>query len=66
VIEAAEAVTGATVPVIEGARRPGDCTRLVSGSTRAGAELGWAPARSTLHEMIEDAWRWHETGHYGK
>jgi len=66
VIEVAEAVTGTPVPVILGARRPGDCTRLVSGSTRAGAELGWVPERSTLNEMIGDAWRWHETGHYGK
>ncbi len=66
VIEAAEAVTGVQVPVIEGARRPGDCTRLVSGSVRATRELGWVPARSTLREMIEDAWRWHEAGHYAK
>ncbi|MDZ7710056.1 MAG: UDP-glucose 4-epimerase GalE [Roseovarius sp.] len=64
VIDAAEAVTGTPVPVIEGERRAGDCTRLVSGSTRAGAELGWSPARSTLREMIGDAWRWHRAGHY--
>lgn len=66
VIEHARAVTGREVPVIEGARRPGDCTKLVSGSSRAAAELGWAPARSTLDEMIADAWRWHQTGHYEK
>jgi UDP-glucose 4-epimerase len=66
VIEAAEAVTGVQVPVIAGARRPGDCTRLVSGSVRATRELGWVPARSTLRAMIEDAWRWHEAGHYAK
>ena len=66
VIEAAQAVTGTPVPVIEGPRRPGDCTRLVSGSTRAGAELGWRPARSSLVKMIGDAWRWHGTGHYAQ
>lgn len=64
VIAAAEAVTGARVPVVFGPRRPGDCTRLVSGSARAREELGWTPARSTLREMIADAWRWHEAGHY--
>ena len=64
VIDAAETVTGAPVPLIEGARRAGDCTRLVSGSRRAAAELGWTPARSTLDQMIGDAWRWHGTGHY--
>jgi len=66
VIEAAQAVTGTPVPVIEGPRRPGDCTRLVSGSTRAGAELGWRPARSSLVKMIGDAWRWNGTGHYAQ
>ena len=66
VIDHARDVTGREVPVTEGERRPGDCTKLVSGSTRAKAELGWEPARSTLREMIADAWRWHQTGHYDK
>ncbi len=66
VIAEAGAVTGREVPVIEGARRPGDCSKLVSGSTRAKAELGWQPTRSTLERMIADAWRWHRTGHYEK
>ena len=66
VIDAAETVTGAPVPLIEGARREGDCTRLVSGSRRAAAELGWTPARSTLEQMIGDAWRWHGTGQYDR
>ncbi len=66
VIDQARAVTGRDVPVIEGPRRAGDCTRLVSGSTRAGAELGWSPARSTMHCMIEDAWRWQRSGRYEK
>jgi len=64
VIDQSAAVTNRPVPVIEGPRRAGDCTRLVSGSTRAEAELGWRPARSTLPQMIGDAWRWHQTGHY--
>jgi UDP-glucose 4-epimerase len=66
VIDRAEAITGKTVPVIEGMRRPGDCTKLVSGSTRAMTELGWAPERSSLDRMIGDAWRWYQTGHYTK
>ena len=66
VIDQSAAVTNRPVPVIEGPRRAGDCTRLVSGSTRAEAELGWRPARSTLAQMIGDAWRWHQTGHYNR
>ncbi len=64
VIDKAGAITNREVPVRVGPRRPGDCTALVSGSRRAGQELGWTPARSTLETMIADAWRWHQNGHY--
>jgi len=66
VIDQSRAVTNRDVPYFEGARRAGDCTRLVSGSTRAEKELGWAPSRSNLHTMISDAWRWYQTGYYEK
>ncbi|MBY5987117.1 UDP-glucose 4-epimerase GalE [Roseovarius atlanticus] len=66
VIDHARSITNKDVPVVEGLRRPGDCTKLVSGSERAVSELGWSPSRSTLDEMIRDAWRWHQTGHYEK
>lgn len=64
VIEHSRTVTNRAVPFTEGDRRPGDCTKLVSGSSRAISELGWRPKRSDLTEMISDAWRWHQTGHY--
>lgn len=66
VIDQAGHVTNRAVPVTIGDRRPGDCTRLVSGSTRATSELGWTPHRSTMKQMVTDAWRWHQTGHYAK
>ncbi|MCA0920333.1 UDP-glucose 4-epimerase GalE [Pseudooceanicola nanhaiensis] len=66
VIDHSRSVTNMDVPYNEGDRRPGDCTKLVSGSTRAVEELGWTPDRSTLQTMISDAWRWHQTGHYDK
>ncbi|WP_299965183.1 UDP-glucose 4-epimerase GalE [uncultured Roseobacter sp.] len=64
VINHSRRVTNAEVPVTTGTRRAGDCTKLVSGSTRANSELGWRPDRSTLDTMIADAWQWHKTGHY--
>jgi len=66
VIENSGLVTNRKVPVVEGRRRPGDCTRLVSGSEMARTDLGWEPTRSTLREMITDAWRWHQTNGYQK
>ena len=65
VVEASRAVTNRAVPVTEGPRRAGDAVRLVSGSTRASDELGWQPDRSTMAQMIGDAWRWHQGEGYG-
>ncbi|MBI1171551.1 UDP-glucose 4-epimerase GalE [bacterium] len=58
VIEASRIVTNREVPIIEGQRRAGDATSLVSGSHRAVSELGWTPDRSTLTKMIGDALLW--------
>ncbi len=64
VIDHSGSVTNKEVPVVEGERRAGDCTKLVSGSQRAELELGWRPERSTMEKMVTDAWRWHQNGHY--
>ena len=66
VVEHAEQVTNRSVPMIEGARRPGDCTKLLSGSSRAVSELGWSATRSNMKQMITDAWRWHQNSDYKK
>ena len=64
VIDQAKNVTNQAVPVIEGDRRPGDSTKLVSGSKRAMDELGWSAKRSNLKQLITDAWQWHKNGGY--
>ena len=66
VVAHAEQVTKRSVPMIEGARRPGDCTKLLSGSSRAVSELGWSATRSNMEQMITDAWRWHQNSDYKK
>ena len=66
VVDQAEQVTNRPVPIVEGARRSGDCTKLVSGSLRAISELGWSADRSNMKQMIADAWRWHQNGDYTK
>lgn len=66
VLDHSREVTNKPVPHVEGPRRAGDCTKLVSGSQRAVDELGWQPHRSTLRQMITDAWRWHQNGHYDR
>lgn len=64
VVDATRAITNREVPMLDGPRRGGDAVKLVCGSTRAKAELGWSPDRSTMPQMIADAWRWHQTGDY--
>ena len=66
VIDACGLVTNREVPMNIGPRRAGDATKLVSGSVRAAKELGWKPHRSSMKAMVEDAWRWHQNGHYEK
>jgi UDP-glucose 4-epimerase len=66
VIEHSRQITNMDVPIIEGARRPGDAVSLVSGSARATEQLGWAPARSSLADMIRDAWNWAQKPEYSE
>jgi len=66
VVDSSSQITNQKVTTVDGSRRAGDCTKLVSGSSRAKEELGWNPTRSNLKTMISDAWRWHENGHYSE
>ncbi|MDB3996990.1 UDP-glucose 4-epimerase GalE [Gammaproteobacteria bacterium] len=66
IIDEAKKVTNQTVPQIESSRRPGDCSKLVSGSKLAKEELGWNPKFSSVEKMIKDAWKWHQTKGYSK
>ena len=60
VIEAAGAVVGHPPQIQVGPRRAGDAVRMVSGSARAGEDLGWSPEISGLETILADAWAWHQ------
>lgn len=60
VIDVCRAVTGAAIPEVAAPRRAGDPPVLVADSSKARAELGWAPSRESLEEMVESAWAWHQ------
>jgi UDP-glucose 4-epimerase len=61
VIEAVEEVTGRPVPVKIAPRRPGDAAATVASSEKARRDLGWRPARPRLHDIIADAWSFHQS-----
>jgi UDP-glucose 4-epimerase len=58
VIEAAAAVAGRKIPVVVGARRPGDPAVLVAATGRASEDLRWHPRHQDLVEIIRSAWDW--------
>lgn len=59
VIRTVEEVTGKSVPVREGPRRPGDPPFLVAASEKAQRGLGWRPRYTELRPIVETAWNWH-------
>jgi UDP-glucose 4-epimerase len=56
VIQAVRDVTGHPVPVSVSPRREGDPTTLVASIELARAVLGWEPSRSTITQIVSDAW----------
>jgi UDP-glucose 4-epimerase len=63
VIDVAEHVTGRTVPVEVGQRRPGDPAVLVASSERIRRDLGWSPRRQSLDAIVRSAWTWMQRRH---
>jgi UDP-glucose 4-epimerase len=65
VIAAAREVTGQEIPVTEAPRRAGDPPRLVAAGERIRSELGWAPQKPELTQMVADAWAFAQARPYG-
>ncbi|MDG2520500.1 UDP-glucose 4-epimerase GalE [Caulobacter segnis] len=63
VLKAISATTGRSFVAPSGQRRPGDPSELVASIERARSELGFDPVRSTLPNIVETAWRWHQQAH---
>jgi UDP-glucose 4-epimerase len=61
VIQAAERVTGRSIPHEIAPRRQGDPPVLVASSNRARLQLGWKPRYVELEPIIESAERWHSS-----
>ncbi|MBI0580372.1 UDP-glucose 4-epimerase GalE [Neobacillus cucumis] len=60
IIETAKEVTGIELPVVMGERRSGDPSTLIASSEKAKRILGWNPTRTSIREIIRDAWNWHQ------
>jgi UDP-glucose-4-epimerase GalE len=65
VIKTAEQVTGKPIAAKDGPRRAGDPPALVAAADRARRVLGWSPRYPELKQIIETAWKWHESRPHG-
>lgn len=61
IIEAAGAIVGHPIPIVDAPRRAGDPATLVASSQKAKQLLGWAPRYTDIESIIETAWKWHST-----
>jgi UDP-glucose 4-epimerase len=64
-VDIARAVTGHPIPTKVGPRRAGDLPILVADSTQIKQELGWQPEFPRLEQIIETAWKWHQSHPHG-
>lgn len=65
VIAAAQTVTGTEIPTRETERRAGDPPMLVAAGERIRSELGWAPEKQDLEQIVGDAWAFMQAHPHG-
>jgi UDP-glucose 4-epimerase len=68
VIDAAQHVTGAEIPIQLGPRRPGDPAVLYADSGKIQRELGWSAGYTDIRPIVATAWNWlraHPRGYAG-
>ena len=56
VIDCCRRVTGRPIAAVDVERRAGDPAVLIASSDKAISELGWRPTRTTIDEIVSDAW----------
>ena len=61
VIDSCRKVTGRTINVASGERRPGDPPELIADASLARRTLGWEPQYTTIDAIVATAWRWHNS-----
>lgn len=65
VIEAAEKVVGKNINKEITDRRAGDPAILVASNKKAKSILNWTPEHSSIEEILEDAWNFHQNNPKG-
>lgn len=58
IIHEVEKVAGKPLDYMIKNRREGDPARLVASNEKASEILGWKPMRSSVEQIVKDAWKW--------
>ena len=61
IVEACRKITGHPIPVTLEPRRPGDPAELIADSSLAHRLLGWSPKYLEIEEIVDTAWKWHQS-----
>lgn len=63
IVSEVEAVCNVRLTTLQGPRRNGDPPVLIASSEKAQGLLNWKPKYSSLHKIVETAWKWHRKKH---
>jgi len=58
VLDTVQRITGRTLNIVEGPRRPGDQAATVASSVKIREELQWQPRYPDLESILQSAWQW--------
>jgi UDP-glucose 4-epimerase len=61
VLRACEKIVGRPIAHEIVSRRPGDPAILIASSDKIVAELGWSPRYTSILDIVETAWKWHQS-----
>jgi UDP-glucose 4-epimerase len=65
IIDVSRQVTRKEIPVRNTFRRMGDPAILYAVAEKANRELDWRPTRSSVVQIVSDAWAWHQASPLG-
>ena len=60
VLHACETAAGRPIPYEVASRRPGDPAILIASPEKITRELNWSPRHSSIDEIAQTAWNWHQ------
>src|SRR5699024_8762534 len=58
IIETSKEVTKRDIPAKTAPRRPCDPAVLIASADKAKEVLGWTATRTSIHNIIQDSWKW--------